>query len=497
MSSIDEIRNTRIQKLRLLNKAGINPYPTESKRELSLMAARDSFAELEKSGAVKWLAGRVMSIRGQGKIVFVTLNDGTDHFQALLKKDVLAEEKFDFFNKVVDIGDFIELQGIFFRTKSGEETIEAKDWRMLSKSLRPLPEKWHGLVDEEIKLRKRYLDILTDPEIKELFIKKNKFWSSFRGFMVGAGFLELEMPVLESVPGGAEAEPFVTHHKALDTNFYLRISLELPLKKMLVAGYEKVYELGRIFRNEGISSTHLQDYTQLEFYWAYADFSMLLDFTKKIYQHVIKETFSTLEVTAGNITCDWGGEWEKKNYLDLFHQWTGIDLAAAEDKELKKYLDKHKVKYENFAERGRLIDLVFKRERKVRREEAEKRREKQKPFFLVNQPLELEPLAKRVAGNPKLVQRMQVIAYYEELGKGFGELNDPLDQRERFETQMKLREAGDKEAQMLDEDYLEAMEYGMPPCVGFGVSERLFSVLADKSVRETVIFPPMKPKGKE
>jgi len=492
MSSIEEIRNTRIKKLEILKKKGINPYPPESKREISLQEAQNLFGELEKSGAEKWLAGRIMSLRGQGKIIFVTLDDGTERFQGLLKEDILGKEKFNLFGETIDIGDFIELQGIFFRTKSGEETIEAKDWRILSKSLRPLPEKWHGLEDEETKLRKRYLDILTDPEIKKIFIEKNKFWASMRQFMVEKGFLELEMPVLESTPGGAEAEPFVTHHKALDEDFYLRISLELPLKKMLVAGYEKVFEVGRIFRNEGISSTHLQDYTQMEFYWAYADFEMLLNFIEGLYQYVIKETFGTFKIKFHGEEMDWEGKWERVDYLELFKENTGIDLEKAKDAELKKYLDKKNVKYEKFAERGRLLDLIFKEVRKngIKWQKAKPK----KPFFLINQPVELEPLAKRDEKNPKIVQRMQVIAYSMELGKGFGELNDPLDQRARFEAQMKLREKGDTEAQMLDEDYVEAMEYGMPPCVGFGVSERLFSVLKDISVREGVVFPLMKPK---
>ncbi|OGI92457.1 lysine--tRNA ligase [Candidatus Nomurabacteria bacterium RIFCSPLOWO2_01_FULL_46_18] len=492
MSSIEEIRNTRIKKLEILRKKGINPYPSESKRELSLKEAREKFAALEKSGAEKWLAGRVMSIRGQGKIIFVTLNDGTDRFQALLKQDVLGGEKFNLFEEAIDIGDFVELQGIFLRTKSGEETIEAKDWRVLSKSLRPLPEKWHGLEDEEIKLRKRYLDILTDPEVKKIFIDKNKFWTSMRQFMVKSGFLEMEMPTLEPLPGGAEAEPFVTHHRALDEDFYLRISLELPLKKMLVASYEKVFEIGRIFRNEGISSTHLQDYTQIEFYWAYADFPTLLNFIEELYQYVIKETFGTFKIKFREQEMDWEGNWERVDYLELFKENTGIDLGEAKDAELKKYLDKKNVKYESFTERGRLLDLIFKEVRKngIKWQGVKPK----KPFFLINQPIELEPLAKRDEKNPKIVQRMQVIAYSMELGKGFGELNDPLDQRARFEAQMKLREKGDTEAQMLDEDYLEAMEYGMPPCVGFGASERLFSVLKNISVREGVVFPLMKPR---
>lgn len=490
MSSIEEIREARLKKLEMLREAGVNPYPSHSNRELSLAEAVANFDALEKSKEEKWISGRVMSLRGQGAIIFTTLFDGSGSFQGLFKKDILGEEKFSLWNNTVDIGDFVEVRGIFFTTNRGEKTIEAREWRMLSKSLRSLPEKWHGLEDEETKLRKRYLDILTNTETRQVFIQKNIFWSAFREFMVKKGFLELEMPVLESTPGGAEAEPFKTHHNALDEDFYLRISLELPLKKMLVAGYEKVFEIGRIFRNEGISATHLQDYTQMEYYWAYADFEDLLKFTEELYQYVIGKTFGTLAVESKGEMIDWSGTWERVNYLDLFKENTGIDLESAKDAELKKYLDAQKIKYEDFAERGRLMDLIFKDIRKKGMKWQGKK--PGKPFFLINQPIELEPLAKKDEKNPKLVQRMQVIAYSMELGKGFGELNDPLDQRERFEHQMKLREGGDTEAQILDEDYVEAMEYGMPPCVGFGVSERLFSVLKDISVREGVIFPTMK-----
>jgi lysyl-tRNA synthetase class 2 len=292
------------------------------------------------------------------------------------------------------------------------------------------------------------------------------------------------MPVLEATVGGAEAKPFITHHNALGRDFYLRISLELPLKKMLVAGYEKVFEIGRIFRNEGIDTEHLQDYTQMEFYWAYGDFEKLMDFCREMYQFVIKETFGSLEITSRGQKVDWSGKWEKVSYVELFKKYTKIDLMSATDDELKEYCDKNHVKYEDFSGRGRLIDLIFK---KVREHIPSG-----KPVFLVDQPVELEPLAKRDPKNPKLVQRMQIFAYGTELGKGFGELNDPQDQRARFEEQMNLRKAGDVEAQMLDEDYIQAMEYGMPPAAGVGISERLFAVLADKSIRETVIFPPMK-----
>ena len=305
-----------------------------------------------------------------------------------------------------------------------------------------------------------------------------------RSFMQEKGFLHMDMPILESVPGGAEAKPFLTHHNALDKDFFLRISLELPLKKMLVAGYEKVFEIGRIFRNEGIDTEHLQDYTQMEFYWAYANFDDMMDLVREMYKKVILDTFGTLSITAHGQTVDWSGTWEKISYIEIFKKHTGIDLLKASDDELRTYCDKNKLKYESFAGRGRLIDLIF----KGVREEIPT----DKPVFLVDQPVELEPLAKRDPKNPKLVQRMQILAYGTELGKGFGELNDPLDQRLRFEEQMKLRAEGDEEAQMADQTYVEAMEYGMPPAAGFGVSERLFSVLADKSIRETVVFPLMK-----
>jgi lysyl-tRNA synthetase class 2 len=348
----------------------------------------------------------------------------------------------------------------------------------------PLPSEHFGIHDEEVKLRKRYLDILLDQETKALFIKKARFWNSMRTFLQDKGFLHIDMPILENTTGGAEARPFITHHNALNKEFFLRISLELPLKKMLVAGYEKVFEIGRIFRNEGVSTEHLQDYTQMEFYWAYASFQDMMDLVRQMYQNIILDTFGTLKITARGQTVDWSGEWEKISYIKIFQEHTGIDLNTAELNDLKTYADTHHIKYEEFAGKGRLIDLIFK--------EIREKIPSEKPVFLIDQPVELEPLAKRDPKNPKLVQRMQIIAYGTELGKGFGELNDPIDQRLRFEEQAKLRTAGDEEAQMLDESYVEAMEYGMPPCAGFGLSERLFAILADRSIREIVVFPPMK-----
>ncbi len=483
---LDDIINHRKIKLENLRAGGMEPFPSETARTHSNLEAIEQFDSLQNQSVT--LAGRVRSMRGMGKLLFLHIDDGTGRLQVLLKSDDLGDKKFAFFVDNFDLGDFVEATGTLFITKTGEKTLQATDYKMLAKGLRPIPSEHFGIEDVELKLRKRYLDILLDSETKQLFVKKNKFWQSIRNFLSERGFLEMDMPILESTPGGAEAEPFVTHHNALDRDFYLRISLELPLKKMLVAGYEKVFEIGRVFRNEGISTTHLQDYTAMEFYWAYGDFEKLQKFLQEMYQYVLQETFGTLQITSDGMTCDWSGDWQQVNYIDLFKEHTGLDLESCSDDDLKAYAKGQHIKVEDFAQRGRLIDLIFKTVRKNISTD--------KPVFLVNQPVELEPLAKRDPNNPKVVQRLQIVAYGTELGKGFGELNDPLDQRSRFEDQMKLREAGDSEAQMLDEDYLEAMEYGMPPAAGFGLSERLFSVLTDKSIRETVIFPPMKSENK-
>ncbi|MBP9686716.1 MAG: lysine--tRNA ligase [Candidatus Doudnabacteria bacterium] len=479
---LEDIRNRRIEKVQQLAAQGVEAYPSSTERTHTNVQALDEFDALQ--GQVVTLVGRIRSLRGMGKIVFAHIEDGTAKLQVLARQEDMDADAFTFFVDTYDLGDFIQVSGTLFITKTGEKTVQVQQSKLLAKSILPLPSDYFGVSDEETRLRKRYLDVLFDPEVKELFVKKAKFWQAFRNFLLQEGFIEMYMPVLEPTTGGAEAEPFVTHHNALDRDFYLRISLELPLKKMLVAGYEKVFEIGRIFRNEGISATHLQDYTQLEYYWAYADFDMLLDFWQRMYQYVIEQTFGTLRITVEGQVTDWGGVWERVNYLELFMRHTGLDLNTVSDDALRGYCDAQAIKYESFVSRGRLIDLIFKTIRVNLPTD--------RPIFLINQPIELEPLAKRVAGNPHIVQRAQLIAYGSELGKGFGELNDPLDQRARFEEQEKLRQAGDVEAQMIDEGYVEAMEYGMPPAAGFGVSERLFAMLAGRPIRETVVFPPMK-----
>ena len=491
---IEELRKVRIEKLKQLEKQGVEPYPVHAERTHTVGEALEKFGQISDNPAPETssrygagrqqitLTGRVRSIRTHGKLTFGNIEDGSGTIQFLLREDVLGEKTFKAFSELLDMGDFLQISGTLALSKTNEKTLEAKSYKLLAKSLRPVPQNYFGLKDLEVKLRKRYLDLLANKETRELFQKKSVFWKTMREFLESKGFLEVELPVLETIPGGAEAEPFVTHHNALNRDFYLRISLELPLKKLLVGGFEKVFEIGRIFRNEGISTEHLQDYMQMEFYWAYADYVQLMDFCEEMYKKIIKNVAGSLKTTYDKKEIDWSGQWPKVRYFDIFKEKTGLDLNAVTDEDLKKYAKAEHIKLAVNQGRGRVIDLIYKK--KVRPSLIQ-------PCFLINPPVEIEPLAKKDPMNPHEVQRMQIMAGGTELGKGFSEINYPLDQRERFETQMKLRAAGDKEAQMLDEDFLEALEYGMPPAAGFGLSERLFAVIMDKSIRETTFFPLM------
>ncbi len=484
MSSLEELVNIRIEKLKLLEKAGMNPYPSVSKREYPLSEIISDFEKISKNKSVI-LAGRIMAIRGQGGLVFFNINDGTATFQGLLKKDEMDEKVFDLFQNAIDIGDFVEINGKLFITKRGEKTLQVENWKILTKSLRPLPEKWHGIQDEEERLRKRYLDIIFNPEVKDTIENRAKFFSSMRKFLVEKGFMEVDTPVLENTAGGAEAKPFVTHYNAYDTDVYLRISPELWLKRLMVAGFPKIYEIGRIFRNEGADAEHLQDYTMMEFYWAYADYHDGMKLVEEMYKYIAQETFGTLKFKIKDFDVNLGGKWETYDYVKIIKEKTGIDILSADVKDIEKKLKELKVEYDSKGfNLNRGIDSLWKF----------CRRQIGGPGFLINVPVMMEPLAKRMENNKNLVERFQVILAGSENGKGFSELNDPMDQMNRFKEQAKLREGGDEEAQMMDGDFVEALEYGMPPTCGFGLSERLFSFLADKPIRECQIFPFMRPK---
>lgn len=484
MSSIDEIKSIRIKKIEILKKEGMEAYPAKSFRELSIKEVIDSFGELENSKEEKWIAGRVMSIRGQGAIVFITLFDGTGSFQGLLKKDIIGEKMFSLFRDVVDIGDFVEIKGRFFVTNRGEKTSEIKEWRMLSKSLLPLPEKWHGLQDIEERFRKRYLDILMDSEVRELLEKKNKFWETIRNFMKEKGFLEVETPSLEVTTGGAEATPFKTYNEDFKLPLFLRISVgELWQKRLMSAGFPKTFEIGRAYRNEGSDANHLQEFTNLEFYWAYASYLDGMKLAEELYKKIAKDVFGKMEFETRGHKFNFEGEWKRIDYREVVKKETGIDVLDTTYDEIVKKLDELGVVYEgNTMER--MMDTLWKYCRK----------KISGPVFLTGHPKLVSPLSKSREDNTELTERFQIIIAGSEVGNGFSELNDPLDQAKRFEVQQELIKGGDKEAMMPDWEFVEMLGYGMPPTCGFGFGEMLFAFLADKPIREIQFFPLMKPK---
>ncbi len=478
---LQDIIAERKKKLGHLRAAGVDPYPATAKRTMTAAAARRMFPALRILRKEITLAGRIMGLRDQGGVLFLDIEDETGRMQAVLNKKSL--KNFKLLQETLDVGDFVSVGGTLFKTKKGEQSVKARAAEVLVKALRPLPGAHFGLEETETRLRKRYLDLILNPGVREMFRQKAVFWESIRKFLKDEGFLEVEMSALEALPGGADAEPFVTHHNALGTDFYLRISLELPLKKLLVGGFEKVFEIGRLFRNEGIDKEHLQDYMDMEFYWAYHDYRDLMRFTEKMYKAVIEKTCGTLTTKWNSYEIDWGRPWPRVDYAEIFEKNNGLNPVSASREELLRKAESLGLAADNKTGKGRLIDMIYKKT--VRPNLIQ-------PCLLINHPVDISPLAKRLLGEPGKVERVQVLACGTELGNGWSELNDPADQRERFEEQMRLRAAGDKEAQFLDEDFLEALEYGMPPAAGWGMSERLFAVLMDKPIRETVFFPLMR-----
>jgi len=477
---------TKLEKLENIKNSGMELYPEKSEKGMTNAEALEKFSELSGDKKEVILAGRVKSFRLMGNIAFAHIEDGTVKIQFFLNKKVLDADKFKLFTSNVEAGDFIEAKGILFETKAGEKSLEVSDWKMLSKNIRPIPTEYFGLKDEEMLLRKRYLDLMMNPETRELFRKKNVFWQTTRNFLSENGFLEVQTPVFEHIPGGAEAEPFVTHHNALDQDFYMRISLELPLKKLLIGGYEKVFEIGRVFRNEGIDREHLQEYDSMEFYSAYWDLEKGMEFTEEMYKKIVLAIAGGYKTTYEDNEIDWSKKFAIIDYFTEFKKETGIDLdGEVSAEELKKKADSLGIKYETNYGKGRMVDTIYKKT--VRQKLVQ-------PCFLTGHPIEVSPLSKADPKNPKKVLRFQIIAGKSELCNAFSELNDPIDQKNRFTEQVKAREAGDTEAMMYDEDFVEALEYAMPPAFGFGFSERFFAFIMNKSVRECVIFPAMKNK---
>jgi lysyl-tRNA synthetase class 2 len=453
MSSIKEIKKTRLKKLENIRKAGINPYPAKVKRTHTCQEAIDNFEKLMAEEKKLFLVGRLRTIREHGGSTFVHIEDGSAQIQIYLKRDELGEEKYKFFQDNFDIGDFIEVKGLLFSTKKGEKTLLVKDYRMLVKSLSPLPEKWHGLKDIEERFRKRYLDLMMNKDVRQKFLARSQIIKSIREFLEKRGFIEVETPILQTIPGGALARPFKTHHNALDLDLYLRIAPELYLKRLLVGGFEKVYEIGRCFRNEGLDATHNPDFTMLEFYWAYADYEDLMKMTEEMFEYIIQQTTNSEQRTINyqGKKIDFKRPWQRIEFLEL----------GKNDEEVKEAIKK-------------IIQ----------------------PTFIIHHPLEMSPLAKQLDEEPTKVARFQLVVGGLELVNAFSELNDPLEQDKRFKEQEKIRQKGDEEAQRYDQDFIEALEYGMPPAAGFGMGlDRLVVLLTDShSLREVILFPLMRPR---
>jgi lysyl-tRNA synthetase class 2 len=481
----EDILQTKLDKLNNICEFGMEAYPEKNERTNTNGEALEKFDELSEKELT--LVGRVRSMRPMGGSTFANIEDEGGKIQLFLNKNNINEAKYKLFSKNVELGDFVQVTGKLFKTKQEEKTLEVHDWTMLSKNIRPIPTEHFGIKDEEELLRKRYLDLLANPETREMFRKKNIFWQTIRQELVAEGFLEVQTPVFEHTPGGADAEPFMTHHNALDQDFFLRISLELPLKRLLVGGYERVFEIGRVFRNEGMDRDHLQEFDHMEFYWAYSDMSRGMKFAEKMFKKIVFNVLGGYEHEYEGQKINWDIDFPVVDYFTEFEKETGISLSNSEVtvEELKKKADELKIKYESGYSKGRMIDTIYKKT--VRQKLIQ-------PCFLVGQPLEISPLAKTDPTDPMKVLRFQIVAGKSELCNAFGELNDPIEQKKRFEEQMKMREAGDVEAQMIDEDFVEALEIGMPPAFGFGMSERVFSFLMNRSIRETTIFPAMKIK---
>jgi lysyl-tRNA synthetase class 2 len=488
MASLEELRAERIKKLEVLKQLGINSYPIESNQSQTIEVTIVKFNDLAETGKTINLVGRVRAIRSQGALIFFNFDDGTGVFQALLKKDDVSEEDFENFQNLIDIGDFVQVSGFLFLTKRNEKTIQVKSWQILVKSLRPLPDQWSGLQDVEERYRRRYLDSLMSPEVKARFVFRSRLITAIRAFLNKADFLEVETPVLQPQAGGATAKPFKTHHDALDLDMFLRISEELYLKRMMVGGFSRVYSVSRNFRNEGIDVTHNPEFTMLEFYEAYSTAKAQRNFVEKMMKTLVKQLTGGTTIHFNGQVIDFNGKFKVVSYFDLLKRHALIpDPENIKREDLLLKASQLAAKVEKNDSREKLFDAIYK---KVCRPKLIQ------PTFIIDYPKDYLPLAKRLESNPELVDAFQLIVGGMETVKAFSELNDPIDQAERFAVQDKQREAGDEEAQETDRDFIEALEYGMPPAGGVGIGiDRLVMILTDThNVREVIYFPTMRPR---
>lgn len=488
MATLAEIIKNRLKKRKILLERQENPYPVFTKRTHEIGAAFDNFSALSKGKKVVKLAGRLMALRIHGGMTFGEIKDSSGEIQIAFRQDVLGKIMYGRISKYLDIGDFLNVEGILFKTKKGERTLDVKKFKLLSKSIRPLPEKWHGLKDVEQRYRKRYLDILMNDEVGRIFETRFKIIQETRNFMNSQGFREVETPILQFIAGGATAKPFKTHLNALNLDMYMRISLELYLKRLLVAGYDKVYEIGRNFRNEGLDYSHNPEFTMLEFYWAYSDYKEGMKFTEKLFSHILKNTINSKKIEYEGNTIDFSVQYKRIEFEDLLFKYTKINYSDFNLETLKAKAKELGVNIEkDIYSKAEAIDYIFKKlciPKLIN------------PTFIIHYPSEMLPLAKPLPDNPRFAASFQLVVAGLEMVKAYSELNDPVVQRKFFEEQEKLRKKGDTEAQVLDEEFIEALEYGMPPAFGFGLGmDRLTAVLTGvHSLREVILFPTMKPK---
>ena len=483
MATLKDYRDERLRKLTELQNLGVNPYPADSHRTHMSSEVVEGFAELE--GSTVTVDGRILAIRKFGKLAFIVLRDYSGQVQLFLRdgdvseleaeKGILGIEQLP----LLDTGDFIEATGEVVKTKTGEISVAVKNLRLLSKALRPIPTE---LNDKEERFRRRYVDMNVNLDVRERFVRRAKFWQATRKFLDDRGFIEINIPVLEHTTGGADANPFVTHMDALDQDFYLRISHELPLKRLVGAGFEKVYDLGPRFRNENYSDEHLPEHVAMEWYWAYADWEEGIQLQEDLFKYILKETFGTLQFKLGEFEVDLEGEWPRWDYAEVIEKHYGINPFDCTLEEVQAALREHGLEVEKADNKSRGIDKLWK---KVRAGVAG-------PVWLINTPTFISPLSKVNPDRPETTQRAQVVIAGSELCNLFSELNDPVDQLNRFTEQQAMRDAGDDEAMMLDIDYVEMLEYGMPPACGLGYSERVFWIFEGVTAREGVPFPQLR-----
>ncbi len=485
MDNTNDLWRIRVEKLELLRQANVEPYADRYVRTHKTLEILERFEELE--GQEVSVAGRIMSKRDQGKVIFMHIQDFSGRIQSYIRIDELGQTKFDLITKF-DVGDIVGVEGKVFRTKRGEISIHTRDVKLLSKAMRPLPEKFHGLTNVETRYRQRYLDLVMNPDVRQVFVTRSKIIRVMREFLEAREFLEVETPTLHTVPGGAAARPFSTHHNALDIDLYLRIALELPLKRLIVGGFEKVFEIGRTFRNEGISIKHNPEFTMMELYQAYANYEDIMELTEEMIAHIVNKVHGTLEITYQGQNLHFQTPWRRLTMLDGILEYSGVDFRDIKtDEQAYQAAQEKGLHVEADASRGKIINEFF--------EEFVEPNLIQ-PTFITGHPVEISPLAKRNADQPEYTDRFEAFIFGRELANAFSELNDPIDQRLRFEAQASERAKGDDEAHLMDEDFVQALEYGLPPTGGLGIGiDRLVMFLTDSaSIRDVILFPTMRPR---